>query len=377
MGARFARFWDVRQWTGSIPGETSRFFRQPLPSSASGNRILHCLDGYIRSAHDAVYARVQQVIGSCSDVRSEKRRLLAVILRMALHIPLASDDLGIHPALRSLFLPVSTRNNRLFGRLSIALPTLQSLYHPRDGFVRLERIPTAVSFAAHMALLHPQLIALLETKAPASTDEFNALNRYLDSLLISSFADACEESRRRLISFYARTRFAVSGTPGAALAGKSQLGDPLTILLAGSVQPFAGMVASPALCMRHMTAPQIVFVPIRFDYPYYDFFVFDVKERTLYAVTTAKDVWLWCKRGDGGDSRITEVSVEHMHHPTMSGGATMETSDAGHVDPDGPPRCMAGRITRDLDIRRHGRSCTRRSHQDPRRLFPPKCQCWR
>lgn len=324
---------DVRQWTGSVPGETARFFRQSLPSSASGNRILHCLDAYIRSAHEAVYARVQRAIGSCSDGRSEKRRLLAAILRMALHIPLASDDLGVHPALRSLFLPISTRNSDLLGRRSAALPTLQSLYHPRDGLVRLERIPTAVSFAVHMALLHPQLVAFLETKAPSSPDELGVLNRYLDSLLISSFADACGEARRRLISFYARTRFAVGGAPGAVLTGKSQLGDPLAIPLAGSVQPFAGMVASPALCTRHMTAPQIVFVPIRFDYPYYDFFVFDVKERTLYAVTTTKDVWLWCRRGDGGDSRIMEVSVEHMHHPTMSGGATMETSDAGMLTP--------------------------------------------
>ena len=57
-----------------------------------------------------VFASVSSYFSTVQqDIRSEKRRLLAVILRMALHMPLPSDDLGLPLPLQHLFLPITTK----------------------------------------------------------------------------------------------------------------------------------------------------------------------------------------------------------------------------------------------------------------------------
>ena len=101
---------EVRQWTGSVAGELDRFYRQALPASTSNtNRIAHLLDSYTRSVHDSVFAPVSSYFSTVQhDLCSKKRHLLDIILRMALHMPLPSDDLGLPASLQHLFLPITT-----------------------------------------------------------------------------------------------------------------------------------------------------------------------------------------------------------------------------------------------------------------------------
>ena len=63
------------------------------------------------------------------------------------------------------------------------------------------------------------------------------------------------------------------------------------------------MVACPAILWKHIAASEsnnnnIILVPTRFDYPYFEFFILDVKAKHLYVVCTAKEIWTWIKSPD-------------------------------------------------------------------------------
>ena len=173
---------ELRVWTGGSLGEISRCLSMPLhPDSKhppiSSNRVLTMIQEYARSVSDHVHKVISQAIEKSTDQRSEKRRLLAVILRMALHVPVSEEMMfGIDVRVREqLFLPFQNLNRPCPRQTSeqslvtIIDPTIQQFWHPREGVVRIEQIPTAISYAVYSALLEDRTFALPGHKGRAGS----------------------------------------------------------------------------------------------------------------------------------------------------------------------------------------------------------------
>ena len=81
------------------------------------------------------------------------------------------------------------------------------------------------------------------------------------------------------------------------------LGDPLTLKLQGAqCVPFAGLLPCPAIIATHLRAQrlsspsctQLAFVPIKTDFPYFDFLVYEETATTtkiLYVFISSKELW--------------------------------------------------------------------------------------
>src|SRR5690606_17897968 len=82
---------------------------------------------------------------------------------------------------------------------SVLLTTcLQSFYHPTEGTVTVAGIPTACSWAVHLALSSPALLATF-------SDGWEALFDTVVSAMVSS-KQLCAESKRRFSRFYIHTK---------------------------------------------------------------------------------------------------------------------------------------------------------------------------
>ena len=189
---------EVRQWTGSVAGELVRFYKQALTSSSSNpnaNRIAHLLDSYIRSVHDSVFTSISSYLSTVQqDLRSEKRRLLAIILRMALHMPLSSDDLGLALPIQHLFLPLITQCHLALVEKS-SLPPLTLTPNPSPPFntcfIQGKESLEWIAFPQPCPWLYIQLSSspvswhFSKRRASPTGDDpsSSVLSRYLDSLV--------------------------------------------------------------------------------------------------------------------------------------------------------------------------------------------------
>ena len=94
------------------------------------------------------------------------------------------------------------------------------------------------------------------------------------------------------------------------------------------------MVACPAILLNQLTSNEdinnIILIPTRFDYPYFEFFVLDVKTKQLYVICTAKEIWTWIKSPeaavDSGTSNLTSVATS----PTSALDSSIVTSDTNN-----------------------------------------------
>lgn len=277
---------DLRMWTGAVPAQIAKFFTGPFNTNPPGLNIASRLVKYraerTRAFSDLVLSAVAKMD------RLPRMHFLLQICRMILHIP--SDDPQLSPGaaingLESLFLPAA----------------LQKFYHPEEGIVAYRHIPTAVSPSAHYTLCDKKLLSKLAAK----------WEQVLDAVLSSTLnsQNVCEESKRRVIKFYAQFRmFLVSfdeelkdavkysdetGAVNMSLVGTNQFNDKVNIKISSNCLRrviFAGLSPTPILIPSGKTSPNasnpVVFIPGRTDFCFYDFFIAVQSERTLYAVTT-------------------------------------------------------------------------------------------
>jgi hypothetical protein len=293
---------DLRMWTGAVPAQIAKFFTGPFNKNPPGLNIASRLVKYraerTRAFSDLILSAVAKMD------RLPRMHFLLQICRMILHIP--SDDPQLSPGaaingLESLFLPAA----------------LQKFYHPEEGIVAYRHIPTAVSPAAHYTLCDKKLLLKLAAK----------WEQVLDAVLSSTLnsQNVCEESKRRVIRFYAQFRLFLlsfdeelkdaskNSDKGAAFNlnfnGTNQFNDKVAIKISSTCLRrviFAGLSPTPILIPSGKTSPNasnpVVFIPGRTDFCFYDFFIALPSEKTLYAVTTCPFETMMNAGGNGGNN---------------------------------------------------------------------------
>lgn len=293
---------DLRMWTGAVPAQIAKFFTGPFNANPPGLNIASRLVKYRAERSRAFSDLVLSAVAKMD--RLPRMHFLLQICRMILHIP--SDDPQLSPGaaingLESLFLPAA----------------LQKFYHPEEGIVAYRHIPTAVSPAAHYTLCDKKLLSKLAAK----------WEQVLDAVLSSTLnsQNVCEESKRRIIRFYAQFRLFLlsfdeelkdapkhsdeSVVVNLNLSGMNQFNDKVNMKISSTCIRrviFAGLSPTPILIPSGKTSPNsgnpLVFIPGRTDFCFYDFFLAVPMERTLYAVTTCPFEKMMNAGGNGGNN---------------------------------------------------------------------------
>lgn len=331
---------EVRAWTGARASEIARFFQRSAPhvlkTASCPNRLMAILEAYQRDTEAAVIAQVR--------ASPERALLLELLPKMALHLPLLHPQsfLSKDPATAAhLFLPLelqwrtmplamvpasnpehaSTAINTLPYTLR-SLPTLQTLFSSREGCIRLASIPTAISFAVHSALLSPHVLSLL---SPSDSFLFWKL---FDKTASEMFLRGCKEGVKRTWSFYLRTRLMHDPRwSRITLSGRNALDDPVRLVLDRSTTRcmyFSGTVACPAHCSEAMARANVdstsvppsiikylVFCPTRFDYPYFDCFVWDCERQCAHALTCYPSIGNANGNNSGSAANVRVFDIMH------------------------------------------------------------------
>lgn len=305
----FLQSGDINKWTGGNGSELQAFFDFSHNIVFVKNRFLNAILAY----RQKVRLFIDRLLSESSQDNTFASNLIQVILYMALHLPLQQSEIisdrlviwgrivcDLPDEIRSaLFLPnhvvlhgmpKSISDKNIEGNYSKSiLPNTQILWHSQWGSIAINDIPTAISHAIHAALVG-WMFTHSSLAKPKLSGMCSETIRRSGTFALRMFIAGIEEvrARQQKTNKYSTLKISAKNTLFEPVTMQIEMLDPEL-----NIVHFCGMVACPGQC-GHPNLRRVVFLPARFDFPYFDIIVWDGLECVAYVLTSSIEIFQSC-----------------------------------------------------------------------------------